>query len=301
MDAVDETERSLIRIEMDLFRDLVENVRAKLVAAGYAVPPAYTPRDVLYAWANVRRRIPATRPRRVQRSREFRCPPQHAQGLTVVERKLANGESLRPHLSRRVFRLDYNDALLNDWEIQHLHLGTRVKKNGMVAGTREIVFCILEPDDAYFIQIMDHNSFSEPDLLDIVHANWPQLLQQLPLVVGQQRGLGARHGASEIQEMRNARVLSIGVVLTDGTVVAPRGGGYSTTGHSIKAMVTARHWTSMTEQWEQLVHGAIEELIKDARQRDIDIPPVIHFELQEDNGTWFALAPVIRTRIRLPI
>jgi hypothetical protein len=280
-------------IEMDLYRDLAANFRQRLVDAGYAVPANWSDREIVYAWSNVRHRIPHVRPRRVHRSAEFTCPGKHAAGLAIVEDKLLRGETIHQHLSRRVNDLEYHDALLNDWDIQHLHLGTTYLPNGLIKGTGEILYCIIEPDDAYFIQVMDHHRFSEPELLEIVNANWPKLLVRVPLFAG------TPPTAAKVKQSRAANVVSL-ITLRDGTVVAPRGGGCATSGHSVKATTSASHWGWLTDQWESMVRSQLNDLIADARQRNIDVPARIRFVLWENNNVWHAVAPELEGGLILP-
>jgi len=220
----------------------------------------------------------------VHRSVAFKCPKKHTAGLAIVEDKLVRGETVHPHLSRKLHDVEYHDALLNDWSIQHLHLGTTYMPNGLIKGTGEILYCIIEPDDVYFIQVMDHHRFSEPEMLEIVNANWPTLLVRVPLFAG------TPPTAAKVKQYRKANLVSL-MTLRDGTVVAPRGGGCATSGHSVKATISASHWAWLTDQWESMVRSQLSALIADARQRNIDVPARIRFLLWENDNVWHAVAP----------
>src|SRR5262245_50315678 len=90
--------------DMDFERNLVNIFQGQLVAACYgpSAPPStgacYLEHrryrdDILYKWVHLRNRIPAPRPRRVHKSREFRVSieslaPELREGLALIERKL---------------------------------------------------------------------------------------------------------------------------------------------------------------------------------------------------------------------
>ena len=98
------------------------------------------------------------------------------------ERKVERGENINPYLSRKLPNLSANDELLNDWGIQHLHLGssliTKKKNRGFIEGTPELLFVYFDEQSAYFIVIGDHESFGDQELLEILHDNWPEILEK---------------------------------------------------------------------------------------------------------------------------
>jgi hypothetical protein len=108
--------------------------------------------EILYKWLHLCNRLPAPRPRRVHKSSEFRVSSECLatalkEGLALIERKLVTGETIHRHLSRKIGELDFHDLLLDDWDIQHLHLGTAIagkgKSKGLIEGTREGVYCMM--------------------------------------------------------------------------------------------------------------------------------------------------------------
>jgi len=102
---------------------------------GYVVNPNLSNRDISITYFNLQRRRIASAPRKVVLSAEFSCPSTHIAGLELIKTKAANGEDLVPHQSTRLNDPSFDDALLNDWDIHHLHLGTTIQPNGFVERT----------------------------------------------------------------------------------------------------------------------------------------------------------------------
>ena len=75
-------------------------------------------------------------------------------------------------------KLSYNDRMLNDWGVHHLHLGDHIQRNGFIDRTKALLFCRFEQDDAYFVDILSHDYFFEQNLGVIMHENWPDMLRR---------------------------------------------------------------------------------------------------------------------------
>jgi hypothetical protein len=66
--------------------------------------------DVLVAYFDALRRRPALRPRKIWIADDFACPQEYLAGWTQLQRKVIDGEELRPHLSRGHARLSTLDG-----------------------------------------------------------------------------------------------------------------------------------------------------------------------------------------------
>ena len=93
----------------------------------------------------------------------------------MAEMKIEKGESVNPHLNSAT-KKDQLDGLLYDWGIHHLHLGETFSAPGYVERTGPVLFAIFRKDDVYFIDIRNHEGWSDKNLLEIVNRNWPELL-----------------------------------------------------------------------------------------------------------------------------
>jgi hypothetical protein len=187
------------------------------------------------------RKIPEV-PRKVLVSREFQCPPDLKDGLEFFRKKVENGDDLNPHVSRKIKDTKFNDMLLNDWGIQHFHLGIKViskgKSKGLIEGTGPILFARVTANTIYFIDVKGHNAFEDKDVMEIVHKNWPDSL-------GFRSPSGTKLATQSTSEdiAAIAKMPKAGIITAfdtaDGTVYTAPGGGY--TMNELSAVVIHNH------------------------------------------------------------
>ena len=168
--------------------DLVAYIDARLKELGFDPSAAGDARASVpqYVMLLIRalRRMPAAVRRRVVRAPEFMVPDGYEAGFQALAHAVERGESLRPWLSTAVADLTTHDGLLDDWGIHHFHLGAAPhgRRPGFVERTDEVAFAMVRPDAIYFLVATSHNPrraplvWTQPLLVDIVHRNWPPLL-----------------------------------------------------------------------------------------------------------------------------
>ena len=259
------------RVEIDLLRDLVEIFRADLVRIGFDQEEVngITGHEELFAlYYNAARRLVSHQPRAVRKVRQFVAPrdPQQAKALDTIERKLREGETVAPYLSRKARSLSYNDHLLNDWGIHHLHLGTNLEADGFVNRTRALLYVVFGDTldvygegntDAHLIGVMSHNDFATQELLEITHANWPRLMQ-FGSVVGLK---GDRLSDDQISVLRSRR-LNYCLLLRDGKAYLPPGGGVTLSGASTLDQMRGLHRVWWAEQQQEIVLSQMPGIIE---------------------------------------
>jgi len=227
---------------MDFKSDLANIGKVELANMGYSVPDDLPQDEVSLFYLNaLRRRIPA-RPRNIFRSREFQCPDHLKKGLELLEKKVLSGDNLNPHLSRQIVNLKFDDALLNDWYIHHFHLGTDFMANGLIEGTKIVLFARVTNEFFYEICMAGHDNWVDLNLIEILHRNWPDSISQFR----NQSIAGLTHefDSHGIKRLRKARI-NVGMLkTTDGTFYAQPGGGYSFSGMS----------TAVVMQFNKQVH-----------------------------------------------
>jgi len=129
-----------VKIEMDFVEDIRARCVAELAAFDYKLPPSSgdAHKDAHDAcvdyWNATNRRIPL-RTRQVHWSNELRArepslAPDARSALATIEQESRKGEDLNRRYSKSLKKLQYNDLMLNDWGIHHLHLGLVVGKDG---------------------------------------------------------------------------------------------------------------------------------------------------------------------------
>lgn len=199
--------------------------------------------QALVQYINLRDRIPNVRRWSVRKSNYLQNQSLDANisaGLQKLVSAAEAGEDLRPWLHDAIFD-DKQDALMNDWAVQHYHLGLQpiTSKTGRkkISRTGDVLFAKHKEDSGslYLIGIFDHGSFSEKQLLEIVNAQWPELLGHAKI----ENLIDISHSPSsaEIHHLRKNQVNA--AVEINGEFFMGPGGGYTTSGHSTKAIMKA--------------------------------------------------------------
>ena len=193
-----------------------------------------TDRELLLTYFGVNRRLVAPQPRTVLKADSLCCPPEHVAALRQIEKKLRDGESIVPHLSKEIRNPAYNDALLNDWGIHHLHLGTCTRPGGFVTRTRQLLHCRFTDTHAYLIAVLAHGKWTTIALLEAMHANWPDMMARF-------RAEGVTGDQLTDLQIRELRCKHANYVLqlTDGTCYWPLGGGTTSAGSNLQDVAMA--------------------------------------------------------------
>lgn len=192
---------------------------------------------------NLRDRVPSTQKWGVFKSNYLKQQILDASislGLEKLVSAAEDGDDLRPWLHDAIF-IDKQDALMNDWGIQHYHLGlsleSRASGRNKISRTGDLLYAMHKEHTAklYMIGVFDHGSFSEKQLLEIVNADWPDLLGHAKI----ENLIDISHSPSspEIHQLRKNQINS--AVEIDGEFFMGPGGGYTMSGHSTTAVMKA--------------------------------------------------------------
>jgi hypothetical protein len=277
-----------ITVHASFSNDLRELLAAKLVSDGYEVAPTEDLDAVLVKFLNVQhRRIPPRR-RGVVWSKELRTKgptltADQRAALARIEAASMAGADMNPYLSRRLVRsAAFNDMLLNDWSIQHMHLGDGLNAEGLVRGTKELLFVIAKADTLYYVNVLDHAAFSDDQLFTIAETNWPHLFQHVALKSA--LGLEREVSSAERAELRAAGI-NVFTVGSSGTVFAPAGGGSVTTGTSISVRRAAMHLLDEMRRREKDCHEHSEPIAKKVAEKTGKALTELHLKLEmADDG-----------------
>ena len=226
-------------LEIDLVADMQTMSYEKLVKAGY--------RNVeldraLYQYFNVRKRQIDSRPRKLHKSREFKCPESYEEALYYFEKKVNRGDSLLPFLSNKLFDASYSDGMLNDWNIYHFHLTRRFNKDGWAKRSDYELFAYVTDTDMYLLQVYEHQDpllYWRKELVKIINDNWPELLDKFHLKEVQ--GLTEEFDDEQYKQLREAHITTF-VELGKNQVFGMIGGGYMSDGSSGEALRAADFW-----------------------------------------------------------
>jgi|GEM_PF-1845046 len=162
-----------------------ENLKTKLINKDL--------NELIIIHSNWSQRTVSPRPRQVHYSSEIYSNQYYNDKKTVIEilkQKFLAGNSIRPYLSRGIKNIfiendtsssSDKDLMLNEWGIHHLHLGENLEPDGFIERTPAVLFCKIMNNDVYFIDILDHGNghlpWTEKKLLEIIQANWPELMK----------------------------------------------------------------------------------------------------------------------------
>jgi len=279
-----------IEVKINILGDYVQILRTRLVYKfGYPVWPVDSIEDdysLILAYFRLLRRLVSNVRRTVVKAKSFVCPPKYVDILAKIERKIRSGENINAYLSRKLIRIDYNDPLMNDWGIQHLHLGERVitegEHKGFIQGTPELLYVYFDKQSAYFVAILDHRSFSKQYLIQTMHDNWPHVLEPYrdPNIIS----VYPRNPTSEeLHKLRKAN-LNFGIVtVRSGTTYVLIGGGVATSGDNIMDVRRTNHLHRWAHHQTNTIKKQIPEIIVGLRTRGLEIVEPIVLRLSIEN------------------
>ena len=222
-------------LQADFVRDVAVRCADMLSAAGFAYQAA-NDRDTIRTYASVKHRRIATRPRNVHKA-AYTVPAHLVPGEQQLIEKVKSGGDLWPHQSRQIGNAAVEDGMLNDYGIQHFHLGTvpDPKHPNLIQGTCELLFAVVKENDLYVLGIFDHKASSKQDLLNIIQANWPELIDPYTLKGGEHMevlGLRRNYTDEEVLKLRKVGINAL-TQEADGSVRLGPGGGITPNGKSM--------------------------------------------------------------------
>lgn len=288
-------------IEIDFHRDWLAYIRHEMKSTGHDPDSIKTEKELIYGFLNLRDRTISAIPRNVLRAGTFSCPPEHRAGLKLIEEKIHSGLSLDSHLSRNLTQPGYNDGLLNDWGIFHLHLGTESEPDGFVNRTKDVLFARFDIENAYLISMYPHGRATAPpwslqDMVKTVHDNWPESIA-IHRIKGAVR-MSRSHDDIVHALLRSGHV-NMPVEVAEGATYMMLGGGITTSGHSGRIVQKADYFQTRLEELQQWVIDQIEIFISFANAKAITLPKTLQFGLTIEGGSVFAVE--VNTMIRWPL
>lgn len=183
-------------IHIDLVADWTNQAIIKLstaVANGYSIddsrlnyvlanPTAGTDEErerLLRIYYSHMHRLVYPRPREWKECKGIAVPTELLAGWQMLKSEVIGGRNLAPRLSRQSLTLMREDDMLNDWGVQHFHLGTQPssKYPNLMEGTKELVYAFVTKDVVYAIEIGLHGQWANKQLLEKLVADYPEALE----------------------------------------------------------------------------------------------------------------------------
>jgi hypothetical protein len=132
--------------------------------------------DPIYLYQRYKCRIIDERQRKVNTPSNIVIPDENKRAYDNIVSDIENGNPLRKYQSRNLKNLNYDDDMLSHWGIQHLHLGEVIESDGFINRTGKLLFVYFTNESANIIGFFGHGAWCDLDLIEIMHANWPQEL-----------------------------------------------------------------------------------------------------------------------------
>lgn len=275
------------KLNIDLWQDAVRLARADIQKRGFATSGLNTDDALILTCLEVQRQHLPRYPRFIAKVKEFLCPPQYNATLYQIEHNIKSGGNLNPYLSHRNANRGNRDALLFHWNIRHLHLSakprrlpsklprTAIAPRQFVQGTKDLLYCWIDTQAVYFIGVFTHDDFDNPDLIAILHENWPELLRPYRLYGVQ----GPVLSLDQVKNLRDKHCNSA-IAMSDGVTYGFLGGGVTGSGHNIRD----RYYTDYLHHWATATQRVIKdwlpsELLRTQRRYSVDIPNPVIIEL----------------------
>ena len=271
-------------IDIDLNHDLAEIFRAELARLGYNVNDIVSDDEMVCVYFRVCRRLVSLNTRQIYKSQYFHAESKYRQTLADIERIIQDGDDIRPFLSKNIQRLNYDDPLLNDWGIHHLHLGTRTEPSGFINRSNLLLYCLFDDEHAYFIDILPHGSWTSQKLIKTVHKNWPQLLAPF-------RDRGVKGDRLTDEQIKNLRKKNINyyIEIEDGITYSPLGGGSMLSGSNILDRLKADYYMDQLRRTQQKIIKDFSEIKGRAKTRVILFSDPATFKLDIRGETFCAV------------
>lgn len=215
-------------LKMDLMKDYADLLRQRLAAKGYPSPASETDEEALTRYLNMLNRSIEPRGRVTKKAAGFACPPDQQAGLDALIKVSEAGGNLRPYQSTGMEKDKYDDGMLNDWGLHHFHMGTNPHPTipGYVSRTGPLLYAVVTPDTLYCIAILQHQQWSNQQLLEVMHRSFPELTKAATFKSSmlQPQGLAVNYTDNEVQQLRNAGINAI-TQRRDGSIMMGPGGG----------------------------------------------------------------------------
>lgn len=284
-----------MNITCDFLGDWYRVVLHELQQIDASIDPTMDPNDLCIRYVNWRMRQIPQGPREVHVAPELQCPTHLVAGFEALKDKIRMGDDLTSHLSWWLENLSFNDGLLNDWGIYHLHLGTAPdrKKPAFVERTKEVLMARFDDRNAYLIEIVLHQQWTRKRLLEIVHRNWPDTIVNYRLPGRVDRTFTEQEHA----QLRKFGVLTL--IEVDGVGYMPPGGGLTTSGVGICAVDTCNRIVYNLRDYEAQLKTKATEVAEAFRRHGVSVGEPLELTMQTDGGTVWAVSQALDAAMKL--
>ena len=289
------------RYDVSLFKDFADVVRRGLTTQGHDVSPVQSDdHAAVMLYFKIKRYDIKAMPRSIKRPVDFRCPPELLVGLQGLEHAILTGADLQPYMSRQTQKTEFQDGLLDHWNIHHFHLGNNFEEDRFVERTNDLLFCLIEDSCAYFIKITSHDSspWVKKELITIIHQNWPAALDKFR-IIGISR-LEVELQDDDLEKLRKRRLVTP-LDMGDGTIYIEPGIGRTLGGLHVQDLMMADKVNRITDWVEGAISETWPEISDNARKLGYHFKLPVSLTLYETvpSEHWEILEPESGYRFRV--
>ncbi|OGU60968.1 MAG: hypothetical protein A2X64_02890 [Ignavibacteria bacterium GWF2_33_9] len=280
---------------MNLKEDLKNILIHELTQLGENVSKSSNIKELVRLHINLLTKLIHPQPRKIHKSKIFLTKEQilhepFKKALQDICYKLEIGIDVNGHLSKQSTNPSYNDLLLNDWAIHHLHISNKKKNTNQLFYDRSdwLFFVLLKPKDIYLLDIYRHGDqfvFSKQDLLKQIKHNWPEILK--PFEATGFEGVTKTFNDEDISRLRKVGINVVNVI--DDIAIFPIGGGLSTAGTNINHTMEVNRMLLILENIEQQLHEKKSFVEKELKKYKVNKKDDIDFELYVNDQGGFAI------------
>ena len=197
-----------------------------------------------------------------------------------IRNQLIKGGNVTRFLSKGVNDLASKDKMLWDFGMHHFHLNRILESSGdFVERSDYLLLAVITDADAYFVDVRPHRDpqslgWVRQDLLDIVHSNWPELIEANII-----RGIkgGSVRTDEEIKELRRKNINH--TAQFGDKVVISLGGGMMTDGSSMRCRLWVSKLLHEIKRHQEFFDSQPEELRSSLEANGIELAGKMEFEL----------------------
>ncbi len=244
--------------------------------------------DLPIHYFNAAQRRLSLRPRLLFISDTFQCPPDHQDGWILIQQTVKAGLDLTPYLSKLIDKPEEPESMLNDWGVYHLHLGTEIQ-NGFARRTGPLLFARVTSEHFYAIGVYSHGAWTESDVVETVHRNWPESIARWVILGIQGKRLTGAQRAALRKKHLNAFFLT-----QDGTTYGPLGGGMVASRHNVSSVVQMDVEHDRLEALERLLVEVSDEVMPELKKAGYTDAAEVTAKLVLTEGFYAALFPEYR-------
>lgn len=268
----------MVSVQIDLERDIKEEFRKGLESFRHTVPTDISFPEICHTYFNLKHRVIYPQKRTVELSKELQqknISANHQKVIDEIKTLSESGQSIVAYQSRKiVLNAKYDDALLNDWGIHHLHLSSSPypKDTSFRDRTDSLLYCHATDTKLLLIDLLDHKSFSEPELFKVFAANWPEITNRFKLNGILPPSKEEDHfNKKTVQIARKSGLMSM-VTIGDSVYASP-GGGYSSARTSMKVRMETDSFMRYISDLESYVTNNPEDICEWFKKAIPDNPP----------------------------